>query len=82
MEVTIEKGVPLTSRGGNGRQPKWPVVELDVGDSFSLPSEKADSVRTTCQKVKRETGRVFAVRFDFDESNKTGEKRHRCWRIA
>lgn len=68
--VAIDKTIPLP-RGKT--QGKYPWREMEVGDSFLFPAEKAfprQAARTAGQRLNRK----FTVR-------KTDEG-FRCWRIA
>ena len=35
----IEKNIPLPPRAGDGAPPKYPFLEMEVGDSFVIPAD-------------------------------------------
>ena len=68
MAYEIEKGVPL--------KPKYPFLEMDVGDSFVVPLvDRARPVRTAATRASKVYGKKFACRIQTDGSL-------RVWRIA
>lgn len=70
-EIVIEKGIPMPDR-----RPKYPLQEMEVGDSFEL-SDEADprKLRGSVYQYGRRYGRDFSV-------IKTGEESYRVWRTA
>ena len=65
----IEKSVPLT-KGRNS----YPFPQMEIGDSFALPSELRISVSNAATAWGKVNGRKFTVQRDGDQ--------HRCWRVA
>lgn len=57
VEYTIDKGVPIKVSSS-----KYPLEELEVGDSFVIPKEQRRSVATRMTLVKNATGREFTSR--------------------
>ena len=70
----IERGIPFPGTKG-GRVRKFPLREMEVGDSFAAPSENATSARQSAIAFGRANGRKFATRKQEDSSL-------RIWRVA
>lgn len=71
----IEKGIPLP----NPRAPKkmmYPFREMEVGDSFALPSKKEGNCRNAANLFCRRNRPTWKF-----SVNKIDEKEYRCWRI-
>jgi hypothetical protein len=73
--VKIEKGMPIQQSQG-----MWPLRDLQVGDSFALPTDKRDSVQSMATRIGIEEDKVFTIRRNF-LNPKTGMRETRCWRI-
>lgn len=69
MEFVIEKDVPLAPHGNC----RYPFGQLEVGDSFALPIDIANKVRTAAFSYGKAHGMKFAVRKQGDHA--------RVWRI-
>ena len=69
-EFIIEKGVSLPNRISL----KYPIEQMEVGDSFKFPIKKKASVAQRARKLKEETGATFAVR-------KVDNEFGRIWRV-
>ncbi len=72
IKIDIDKGVPLRHRLS-----RWPLKQMEIGDSFSAPGEVGVRNRL-CSAVtlaSRATGMKFTVRRQPDGS-------YRCWRLA
>ena len=67
--VIIEKGVPFQESQG-----MWPLRDLQVGESFALPTDKRDSVQSMATRIGVEEGKVFTIRKNF-LNPKTGHAR-------
>lgn len=65
----VEKGIPVAAGKG-----KYPFREMEVGDSFALPSGAASRVRIAAAHWGKVNSQKFTVKGDGDA--------HRCWRIA
>lgn len=65
----VEKGVPLPSAS------KYPLREMEVGDSFSAPWQERHRIAVTGNKLKPKR---FATRVLVEN----GERVCRVWRIA
>lgn len=53
---------------------KFPIYEMEVGESFQVPGDQERSVRTAIYKYGKRTGKVFSVR-------KMRDLTIRCWRL-
>lgn len=59
----IDTDIPMPGgRARPGPEPKYPLMSLEVGDSFSFPYDKRKTVQTRTYQIKRDTGREFAIR--------------------
>lgn len=72
--ITIESNIPLPTRAGKPRAPKYPIADLQVGQSFYVGISRA-ALYTHALKVAKATGRKFVVREE-------GEEGARIWRKA
>ena len=78
--VRVEKGigVPTNSRGGTNRFVyRFPILEMDIGDSFQVPEGKTAYSRVQSERQRAEKdrkGRKYTVRKYLGG--------HRCWRLA
>lgn len=71
----VEKGVPLPPKGrGPGRKTKYPLMTMEVGDSFKVPLSKMKAARVVVSKTQRSTDRKFATRILADGFG--------VWRVA
>ena len=59
--IEIRNDIPLPARARKDRAPKYPVAELNVGQSFWVKLTKA-SLYAHALKVAKTTGRKFVVR--------------------
>lgn len=59
--IEIRNDIPLPDRARKDRAPKYPVAELNVGQSFWVKLTKA-SLYAHALKVAKTTGRKFVVR--------------------
>ena len=75
-EIEVEKGIPVPRTQVTMR---WPLKEMQVGDSFPIPKGKRGVVAAHASRAGRDTGKMFTVRTIKDE--KTGKKEVRCWRV-
>lgn len=85
MSITSEKNVPIPARQCQGGLVKWPLREMEVGDSFSAPVPAGTNVArfhanlSTCiksyQRSKHGRGKQFVTRRAEDHSHV------RVWRI-
>ena len=71
----IEKGIPIPANAttGPGTPRKYPLAEMEVGDSFLAPLNRKGSVKSRASLHARKTGRQFCVRVT--------EAGVRVWRI-
>lgn len=65
----IEKDVPVPKAS------KYPLKEMEVGDSFAAPWHERHKIAVSCQKLKPKR---FATRVVFED----GQKVCRVWRVA
>lgn len=72
--VKIEKNIPMPVR--RGRESKWPLDKMQIGDSFAFLMKDRGSVRNAVshRHVTKKGKIQFAVR-------KVNEKELRCWRV-
>ena len=70
--IEIDKEVPLPPASAPKRTPKYPFVDMEVGDSFAVLSHQLGSVRSLCQRRGIQLNRAFVVRPHL--------KAWRCWR--
>ena len=73
MWIKIERGIPAPAKAGK----KYPLLEMRVGDSFTIPSEKAPSVWALTNRLRKQG------RGDWTLAQVPNEKpfKHRVWRI-
>lgn len=67
----IEKNIPITQRKGTI---KYPFREMKIGDSFSFPKEKRNSVANSISLLKRFENLWFQI-------SKISETECRVWRV-
>lgn len=65
---TIDSSIPIPDRG------KYPLEQLEVGESFVVTEDRRQSVQSRASRVKASTGKVFTVR-------KTVPGEVRVWRV-
>jgi hypothetical protein len=70
--IEIDKEVPLPAASAPKRAPKYPFVQMEVGDSFVVQSHQLGSVRALCQRRAIQLGRAYLVRPHLNA--------WRCWR--
>lgn len=76
MGIEIDNSVPLPTSETRGRPAKYPIRDLEIGESFAVPEGKVQNVRSSAQQVQRRNpGRQYSVKPD-------GDGNYRCWRIA
>jgi hypothetical protein len=77
--IAIEDNVPMPEGGRGGGGGKYPWAQLDIGQSFWVPSDNLKSWQTSCVKAGKVHGRKFICRrFDGAE----GKQGVRVWRKA
>jgi hypothetical protein len=69
-KIVIEKDVPLPA---SAKWSKYPFAEMEIGDSFVVPRERHEQLRSASSWAGRRHGRKFTIRI-------VGEQ-VRCWRI-
>lgn len=69
----IEKNVPLVGNGA-GRRTKYPLREMEVGDSFKIEANRRGCVYDAAHKLKP---KEFATRVYIED----GKKICRVWRV-
>ena len=69
--MKIDKNVPMPTAQSHQ---KYPFMDMDVGDSFSVPEGCLQGVRNASHMAGKRKGLKFTVR-------KTNEG-YRCWRVA
>ena len=58
-DYVIEKNVPFVQKKGPGRKPKYPLRQMEVGDSFLVPGGNLRTMRTMARIVGLQLGRKF-----------------------
>ena len=71
--VKIDTGIPVPATGTH-RALKYPIRDLEVGQSFAVDVGDETSVRQMAHRIGKESGRRFSVR------NYQGA--FRCWRVT
>lgn len=61
ITIKIEKNVPLPTRTSGPRAEKYPLRELEVGESFYVDI-KAPALSSHARRVAKDTDRKFVVR--------------------
>lgn len=74
MGFRVEKGIPVPSR-----EPKYPMLDMTVGDSFLVECQKAEKERVQKRLVSRAIyfGRRHKVRY----TCRIVDEGVRCWRV-
>lgn len=68
-EFTIEHGVPIPQNWQ-----RWPLRDMEVGDSFLFPTVDRHKVGALMSILKRDTGKHFIQR-------KVNDTQSRVWRV-
>ncbi len=75
----IDKGVPMPKPRGGGRAPKWPVRDMQIGDSFFVPNKTAANMSGVVNYARSmNKGWKFGMRIMIEN----GVKGVRVWRTA
>lgn len=75
-KVEIEKDIPIPPRRASGRRPKYPLREMEIGDSFKVECAYGEEMRTRMAIrgcFKRHRDRKFETRI--------AEGAVRVWRV-
>jgi len=79
MTIAIENNIPLPTRATRTGEAKYPIDQLQPGESFFVPIGAA-TLASHARLVAKATGRKFIVRPVVDDAGvKTGS---RIWRKA
>ncbi len=70
----IQKNVPIPA-GKQGR--KYPFLEMEIGDSFSVKLSDMRNTHTAIQDYKRRYDLHFVTKMYYDK----GKQRMRVWRV-
>jgi len=70
--ITLEKDMPIPP--ANGANARYPFGDMVVGDSFALPKQQANSVRSAASQFGKRNDMRFAVRVQGEQV--------RVWRTA
>lgn len=73
--MIIEKNVSMSKLSPVGRKSIYPFGQMEIGDSFKVPSDKLISVRNASSIYGTRNGKKYTVR-------KMEDGTHRCWRTA
>ncbi|WP_137390863.1 hypothetical protein [Rhodoligotrophos defluvii] len=71
----IEQDVPVLPRSATLRA--YPFEEMELGQHFSVPMDKYNSVKVLASRLGRRLGRVFVVR----KMEKDGREVAGVWRV-
>jgi len=69
--IKIEKNIPIPAARA-GRASKYPLADMEVGDSFSFPASRLTSVASMVHQCSKKTNAKFTMR---------GGEINRCWRV-
>mgnify|MGYP000533667375 CR=1 FL=1 len=72
-EYKIETGIAIPKRGASGRALKYPLPDMEIGDSFLVPRKLKVSVSAAVAYYGKKTGKRFTVQIVEDGV--------RIWRI-
>lgn len=78
----IDHNIPIPDRSRAPRKSKYPLLELEVGDSFAIPPDRVCTVRVYINKVSRATSRRFTCLAQFCPESPTKVYGYRIWRIS
>jgi hypothetical protein len=73
----VEKGVPIP----NHRVHRYPLLELEVGDSFVVPINETKHVRSAIGRAQRKNKALCFITRTINGRGRAG-KQLRVWRIA
>lgn len=73
--MLIESGVPIPQRYGAGRSRKFPLDQLEIGESFAVPEDEANALRSACTHFKNSNPGVEFV------TRKQEDGGVRVWRV-
>lgn len=76
-EFKIDKGIPLPPRGANGPRSRYPLADLEVGDSFFAPVVNGQEPRELLRRLSGLPATHKPKRF----AMRTVEGGVRVWRI-
>lgn len=77
MPYPIEKGIPITD-GRKGSKEKYPWSQMEIGDSFFVPSKSKNTLRSSRVHANKAGKGVFKSSELDDETQGPGV---RVWRI-
>jgi hypothetical protein len=66
-DFKVDQGVPMP------KVYRYPIDELEVGESFEFPIEKRQSVQTSASNIKKKSDKSFVV-------SKVNDEVGRIWR--
>ena len=72
--VKIERGIPIPDSQSGARTPRWPLWDMEIGDSFQF--DPADRPRVAC------SANYYRKRYNKKFSIRVTQGVGRCWRIA
>ena len=75
--IEIETGVPMPESKGVGRRLRYPLLEMEVGQSFFAPGRNAAQMSAYTGYVRRKYGKSFQAR----TLAENGVDGCRVWRI-
>ena len=75
MEYKIDKGIPLPAAVG-GRKPKYPLLDMQIGDSFFVAKPPSVMYATTSYYSKKYGGEFTLAKWE-----ENGVSGTRIWRV-
>lgn len=72
--MRVESGIPYRDGRKDGRKPKYPWAEMQVGDSFFVDDVSANTMRHNAKYQSGKTGKTFKAAIEGDGV--------RVWRLA
>lgn len=90
MQYKIDKNLPIPPRPRRKRTSKYPIADMEIGDSFFVPTgpfkaaqdSKMKSIRTRLHYLRNEKRIEPHARFEHRVVTEDGRTGVRVWRIA
>jgi len=76
MNIKFDKNIPLPSA-----KAKYPLGEMEVGDSFAVPYDNAPQLRSAATSAPKMNPSCQGMKFSTRTLKEKGEKVLRVWRI-
>ena len=75
----LEKDIPIPE---TGRELKYPLLRMEIGDSFTVPLNEGRHVRGAIARVQRVTNKAFSFCTRTIHTKGKAGKHMRVWRIT